>query len=552
MKRVRRLARLGAALLALGAAAGAAGSPVVYLVGDSTMADKPRLEHPERGWGQLLAEYVIPPARVENHAVNGRSSKSFLDEGRWAVVLEKLRKDDWVIIQFGHNDEKAQSPDRYTDPETSFRANLTRYAREARERGAHPILAPSVARRKWSESGELVDTHGRYIDAARAVAAAEDVPLLELNRLTSEMIRQRGVEGSKDFFLWFEPGELPTAPNGLRDDTHFSRFGASIVAGLAVGEIRRLDLPLKAHFRALPRDPGRVVVAADGSGHVKTIQEAIEAAQWHRGEPVEIYIKAGTYDGIARVPRERPNLRFIGEDRKRVIITALNNERLHPNAGWPARSAFVVEADDVVIENLTIRNTTPKGGSQAEALYVNGQRCVMRDCDFYSFQDTLNLSGRVYVENCYIEGDVDFAWGYGSVVFKDCELKAVYDGYYVQSRNAVGVPGMIFVDCTLSAGPETTRCWLGRIETDRFPGSEVAFIRCRMGPHVPAAGWIVTGEGRRDQLRFVEFGSADLAGAPLDVSARHPDSRQLTEVEAGDLGDATRVLAGSDGWNPLK
>ncbi|MGH8017113.1 MAG: pectinesterase family protein [Opitutaceae bacterium] len=265
-------------------------------------------------------------------------------------------------------------------------------------------------------------------------------------------------------------------------------------------------------------------------GPVKTIQEAIEAVQWHRVEPVEIFIKAGEYDGIVRVPRERPNLRFIGEDRKRVIITALNNERLHPNSGWPARSAFVVEADDVVIENLTIRNTTPKGGSQAEALYVNGQRCIIRDCDFYSFQDTLNLSGRVYVENCYIEGDVDFAWGYGSVVFKDCELKAVRDGCYVQSRNAAGVHGMVFVDCTLSAAPATRKCRLGRIELDRFPGSEVAFIRCRMGSHIPPAGWIVTGEGRRDQLRFVEFGSTDLEGMPIDVSEMSHPNFCLPEV----------------------
>jgi pectin methylesterase-like acyl-CoA thioesterase len=345
---------------------------------------------------------------------------------------------------------------------------------------------------------------------------------------------------------------LETAPKGLQDNTHFSRFGAQVIAGMAVEEIRRLGLPLKDHLRVLPRDPYRVVVAADGSGHVETIQEAIESIQWHHPEPAEIVIKAGEYDGIVRIPRERPNLHFIGEDRKRVIITALNNERLNPNSGWPARSAFVVEADDVTIENLTIRNTTPKGGSQAEALYINGDRCIVRNCDFYSYQDTLNLSGRVYVENCYIEGDVDFAWGYGSVLFKDCELKAVHDGYYVQSRNAAGRHGMIFVDCTLSAAQETKRCWLGRIELDRFPGSEVAFIRCRMGAHVPAEGWIVSGEGRRDQLRFLEFGSTNLEGTPLDVSERHPDSRQVDESGAAELSDPSRALAGRDGWNPLE
>ncbi|BET66604.1 pectinesterase family protein [Opitutales bacterium ASA1] len=530
-----------------------AATTTIHTIGDSTMADKPRLEHPERGWGQLLPEYLAGrSAVVKNYAMNGRSSKSFIDEGRWATVLENLAADDWVIIQFGHNDQKDQSPDRYAAPDTDYRANLVRFVRETREKGAHPILATSVARRRWSEAGELIDTHGRYLEVVREVGAAENVPVLELAERTADMIRRRGVERSKDFFLWFEPGVLQTAPKGLQDDTHFSKLGARRVAGLAVEEIHRLGLPLAQHLRLLPRDPDFVVVAADGSGHVKTIQAAIESVQWHRADPVEIFIKRGRYEGRVVVPRERPNLHFVGEDRDGVVIEALANERLQPGGGWPARSAFVVEADDVTIENLTIRNTTPKGGSQAEALYVNGDRCVVRNCAFYSFQDTLNLSGRVYVENCYVEGDVDFAWGYGSVVFKDCELKAVHDGYYVQSRNAVGRVGMVFIDCTLSAGPETQRCWLARIEVDRFPGSEVAWIRCRMGPHIPAEGWIVTGNERKDLLRFLEHGSMDLAGNPIDLAGRHSDARPPTAEELELLGDPARLFAGSDGWQPLR
>jgi pectin methylesterase-like acyl-CoA thioesterase len=303
---------------------------------------------------------------------------------------------------------------------------------------------------------------------------------------------------------------------------------------------------------ALPRDPDRIVVAADGSGDLTSIQAAIDKVQAHRTRPVEILVRAGLYEEAVRIPREKRFVHVRGEDRQRTIVAAQKNERKNPNAGWPARSVFVVEGDDARVENLTIRNTTPKGGSQAEALYVNADRVVVQDCDLFSFQDTVNLSGRVYLDNCYIEGDVDFAWGYGAVMLVRCELKAVHDGYYVQVRNPLERPGMIFVDCLLSAADETKRCWLARIEIDRFPASQAAFIRCRMGPHVPEAGWIVTGEGPRDRLRFREFDSRDLSGQPLDVSRRLAGSQQLNAAEAERLSDPRQVLGGIDGWDPLR
>ena len=97
------------------------GVPTIHLVGDSTMADKPKLELPERGWGQLFRERVLPTARVENHAVNGRSTKSFIDEGRWQKVVDALKPGDWVIIQFGHNDEKSADPTRFTEAHVAYR-----------------------------------------------------------------------------------------------------------------------------------------------------------------------------------------------------------------------------------------------------------------------------------------------------------------------------------------------------------------------------------------------------------------------------------------------
>ena len=213
------------------AAAEAVKAPAIYMIGDSTMANKTRLDHPERGWGQLFREFIIPPARLENHALNGRSSKSFVSEKHWAKILDSLHPGDWVIIQFGHNDQKADKPELHTDPTGSYRENLLRFIRETRAKSAHPILATSVVRRRWDSNGEFIDTLGDYPAATRALAVAENVPLLDLHKLTLKMESEAGIEGSKRFHF---PG----------DDTHYSENGARATAALAAEEIHRLNLPL--------------------------------------------------------------------------------------------------------------------------------------------------------------------------------------------------------------------------------------------------------------------------------------------------------------------
>lgn len=186
----------------------------------------------------MLPGYFKPGVRIENHAVNGRSSKSFLDEGRWQKVREKLKPGDWVIIQFGHNDEKRQDPKRFTEPFGEFKANLERFIRESRAAGAKPVVATAIARRKFDKDGNLEDTHGDYIKAAREVAAEQNVPLLDLNRRSDELLRKLGPELSKKIYLWLEPNEFAEIPNGRQDDTHFSAFGASRICDLAVEEMK--------------------------------------------------------------------------------------------------------------------------------------------------------------------------------------------------------------------------------------------------------------------------------------------------------------------------
>lgn len=228
-------------------------APHLYLAGDSTMADYPvDPPNPQRGWGQSLPGFFRDPATVVNLAANGRSTKSFLDEGLWRKLVDALQPGDWVIVQFGHNDEKEYDPRRYTAPRGEYRENLRRFVADVRAKEAHPVLATPVARRKWSEAGELVETHGDYPEALRVVAVGENVPLLELNRLTAALETGHGPEGSKRLHLHIPAGVYRRKPEGYSDDTHYSVYGAERVAALAVQEILRLRLPLAALLAATP------------------------------------------------------------------------------------------------------------------------------------------------------------------------------------------------------------------------------------------------------------------------------------------------------------
>lgn len=233
---------LAFALLSGALAATAANAPRLYLAGDSTMANKP-LDLPERGWGQALATFAKDPATVQNHAMNGRSTLSFITEGRWEKIVTALQPGDAVIIQFGHNDEKIEDPKRGTDPRTTFPENLRRFVRDVRAKGAAPILATPVCRRKFDATGKLVPTHGAYPDATRRVATEEKVPLLDLEKATATWLQAEGDEATKKYFMWIAPGQFPQIPEGKKDDTHFVAAGAEQVASLAVAQIRALRLP---------------------------------------------------------------------------------------------------------------------------------------------------------------------------------------------------------------------------------------------------------------------------------------------------------------------
>uniref|UniRef100_UPI004048D354 rhamnogalacturonan acetylesterase n=1 Tax=Mariniflexile sp. TaxID=1979402 RepID=UPI004048D354 len=159
--------------------------PTIYMIGDSTMANKKNPEtNPEHGWGQVLPQFFNAKAVIDNRAVNGRSSRSFITEMRWDSIVKTLKKDDYVFIQFGHNDQKINDPKRYTNPHTAYRNNLIRFILETRKKGAAPILFSSIVRRNFNDEGTLVDTHGEYPMEMRLVADEFNVPFIDLQYQT--------------------------------------------------------------------------------------------------------------------------------------------------------------------------------------------------------------------------------------------------------------------------------------------------------------------------------------------------------------------------------
>lgn len=210
----------------------------VFTIGDSTMANKKAEVAPETGWCQVFSAFVDQTVEIKNRAVNGRSTKSFINEGRWKAVLDSLQAGDYVFIQFGHNDQKIQDSTRYTEPFTSYRRNLERFVHETREKGATPILFTSIVRRKF-ENGFLTDTHGNYPVVVRQVATEMNVPLVDLQMLTAGAVTALGDEASKNIYLWTPPTDK--FPEGRKDDTHLKVEGGNLVAKLAAQQLILLD-----------------------------------------------------------------------------------------------------------------------------------------------------------------------------------------------------------------------------------------------------------------------------------------------------------------------
>lgn len=225
----------------------------VFLAGDSTMADKRPDEVPETGWGMAISAFFdTDVVQFENHAVNGRSTKSFRDLGHWDNLLGKIKAGDYVFIQFGHNDQKQEDPVRYAPAQTDYRQNLKRFVAEVRAKGAQPVLLSPVVRRNFDAAGKFVDKHGDYPDVVRQVAAAEQVPFIDLWAKSKNLLERFGAESSKMLFLHLPDKLYESAPNGKQDNTHFSPFGAAQIAALVAEGVRESALPLREQLKKSP------------------------------------------------------------------------------------------------------------------------------------------------------------------------------------------------------------------------------------------------------------------------------------------------------------
>lgn len=224
--------------------------PTLFLIGDSTMSNKDHPDkNPEHGWGQVLSQFLTPNIDLQNYAMNGRSSKSFRTEGRWDKLEKQLKKGDFVIIQFGHNDQKLKDSTKFTNPHTQYRANLERYVNETRAKGATPVLMTSIVRRNFNEHGVLIDTHKEYPLVVRMVAKEMNVDFVDMQLLTEQLEISYGPEKSKLLHLHFKQGEHPYYTKDKADDTHLSKLGADSVAQLAINALKKMKTGLEKFIK---------------------------------------------------------------------------------------------------------------------------------------------------------------------------------------------------------------------------------------------------------------------------------------------------------------
>ena len=497
----------------------AAGVTIV-LVGDSTVTDN-------AGWGIGFKDALGDDVKCINLAQGGRSSKSFRDEGHWDKAL--ATKGDYVLIQFGHNDQPGKGPARETDPNTTFPANLKRYAEEARAAGMKPVIVTSLVRRKFDENGKIRSDLVAYADAAKRAAADAEVPFIDLHARSIDLCNGLGPDGCVAISPINQSGEQ----KGTTDTTHLNAEGSMLFGMVVAAELARVVPALSGHIevKATTQAAAKTLtVAADGSGDFSSVQAAIDAVPDGNQNRLLIQIQPGTYKERITIPKGKTFITLRGDDAAKTILTwDWNAKHIEDGkeVGTSGSYSTLVSADDFVAENITFENTAGDTG-QAVALRTNGQRQVYRNCRMIGWQDTLYLhNGSAYFKDCHVEGRVDFIFGRGVAVFDNCTIQSKNGGYVTAAATEPTEPwGYVFLDCKLTSDDKVPT-YLGR---PWRPHAAVAFVRCHLGAHIRPEGWDNWRNPENEKTaRYYEF---ECTGPGANRAKRVPWAKELSAEQA--------------------
>ena len=464
----------------------------IHLTGDSTMADKDIKggTNPERGWGMMFPNFLDEGVNVINYAKNGRSTKSFIDEGLWDKVLGNLKVGDYVFIQFGHNDSKQSDSVRYAAPWGAYKTNLEKIVLQTRERGGKPVLLTPVARRWFKEDGLDRNCHGDYPIVMKKVAEEFNVPLLDMTEVTLDWLEGLGDEASRPYYM---------ISTGKSDNTHTVARGARKLAEMTCAEIKKSLPEIAEHL--IHYD---VVVDKNGFGDYFTIQEAINAVPDYSHEKITtILVREGIYKEMVTIPHNKFRIKISGRGADKTILTYDKYaEKLWPDSqfkmGTSGSATLYMHSSYVTIEDMTIENSAGEGKEigQAVAVFTDGDFIFFHRCRLIGNQDTLYTYGRYgkdggikrnYYLDCYIEGTTDFIFGPSIAYFENCTIHSKKNSYVTAASTLPGEKyGYVFHNCRLTAAEGIDKCYLGR---PWGAYAKTVFIECELGSHILPAGW---------------------------------------------------------------
>lgn len=546
----------------------------IILVGDSTVTDN-------AGWGLGFKALLEDEAECTNTARGGRSSRTFREEGSWDKVMQM--KADYVLIQFGHNDEPGT--DRSTNLETEFPRFMRQYVEDARKAGMKPVLVTPLVRRQFKAEGKIESSLAGHAQAVKLIAREMDVPLVDLHDRSLAVCNAMGKQVCTAVLSTVKP-------NGQFDGTHLTPTGSALMGALVVDELRNAVPALEPFIRAVPASaaapttapattsppttasstttPGttapvitapasaatqssskgrHLVVAIDGSGEFRTVQAAIDAVPANNKDRIVIRIKPGRYKERIEVPKNKPFVTFLGDDAKKTILTHdWNAKHIGPDGnevGTGGSYSTKINGEDFIAENITFENTAGDTG-QALAMFADADRLIFRNCRFLGWQDTLYANGgRHYYDRCHIEGRVDFIFGGATAVFDRCTIHSKNGGHITAASTPEENPfGYVFLDCKLTgagAKADLGRPWR--------PFAAVAYVRCFIGDHIKPEGWDNWGKESNEQTaRYSEY---KCTGPGANRSKRVGWAREMNDDEAAKY-TIENILAASDGWNPAQ